>query len=303
MMNYLAIKKMLEGVKALSEEFGFKVNLSIVTNGTYMQERYVDLLKGFTTRFQITIDGDENMHNSVRKYKSKSNVQGSYETIINGLKLFNSAEADFYYTIRINYDSKVLANIDSLINDLDFLNRKRTIISLHRIWQYSESDDDCRKLLDVIERINNKLFVVDNFSFSSTFECCYADSYNQALINYNGDVFKCTARDFMKTTPDGRLNSDGFIEWSSEKVDSRLNVKIPQKCLDCSLLPSCSGICSQQRIEATDINSIRCPFEDFISKENRILFNIKQKLIAIKNETFEKRLTKSHDMAHSIADF
>jgi uncharacterized protein len=26
---------------------------------------------------------------------------------------------------------------------------------------------------------------------------CYADNYNEAVINYNGDVFKCTARDII----------------------------------------------------------------------------------------------------------
>lgn len=285
MMNYRAIKNLLDGIKVLSDEAGYKVNLTFVTNGTFLHERYADLLKPFPTRFQITIDGDEQMHNSVRKYKSKNFTEGSYEKIINGLKLFNSVEAEFYFTIRINYDNNVLANIDNLIKDLDFLNRKRTFISLHRIWQYSATAQDYKNLFDAIERINSKRFIVNTFRLVQKFESCYADNYNHAVINYNGEVFKCTARDFTKAPAEGILNSDGFIEWDTARINKRLSVDIPQKCLDCSLLPCCPGICSQQLIEATDINSIECPFKDSISKENMILLNIKQKLIARKNES------------------
>lgn len=284
MMNYRSIKKLLDGVKSLSDEFGYKVNLTFVTNGTFLHDRYAELLKSFPTRFQITIDGDEDMHNSVRTYKSKISNEGSYRKIIEGLKLFNSVDAEFYFTIRINYDNRVLAKIDNLIEDLDFLNRKRTFISLHRIWQYSATKEDYANLFNAIERINNRNFIVNTFRLAQKFESCYADNYNHAVINYDGKVFKCTARDFTKENPEGVLNSDGYIEWNTSKINHRLSAQIPQKCLDCSLLPCCPGICSQQLIEATDINSIECPFKDSISKENMILLNLKQKIIAKRNE-------------------
>lgn len=284
MMNYRSIKKLLNNISTLSKESGYKVNLTFVTNGTFLNNRYVELLKPFTTRFQITIDGDEEMHNSVRTYKSPIANNGSYKKIIDGLKLFSSIDAEFYFTIRINYNNKVLANIDNLIKDLDFLNRKRTYISLHRIWQYSATKEDYTNLFNAIERINAKRFVVNSFRLAQKFESCYADNYNHAVINYNGKVFKCTARDFVKVNPEGELNSDGFIEWDTQQVNKRLSTQIPQKCIECSLLPCCPGICSQQLIEATDINSIECPFKDSISKENMILLNLKQKLIAKRNE-------------------
>ncbi len=285
MMNFRAIKKLLAGIGDLSATSGFQVFIAFVTNGTFLHERYLDILKPFHTRFQITIDGDENMHNSIRVYNSNSNMGGSYRKILMGLKLFNQAEADFYFTIRINYDNNVLTNIDQLIEDLDFLNRKKSHISLHQIWQYNATQADYTALINAIERINSKRFVVDTFRFSQKFEACYADNYNHTVINYDGKIFKCTARDFSKQNPEGVLNSDGFIEWDISRVNKRLSIQIPQKCIDCSLLPCCPGICSQQLLEASDINSINCPYEKKINKEQMILLNLKQKLIAKRNET------------------
>jgi len=36
-------------------------------------------------------------------------------------------------------------------------------------------------------------------------------SANSVIVNYNGDVYKCTACDFAKTKREGKLNEDGTI--------------------------------------------------------------------------------------------
>lgn len=69
MMNYKAIAALLQGVQILAEEYTFKIYLLFVTNGTLISDSYINLLKHFQTRFQITIDGDKNSHNIAREYK------------------------------------------------------------------------------------------------------------------------------------------------------------------------------------------------------------------------------------------
>ena len=285
MLNFHAIKELLNGVNLHSEACGYKVFIAFVTNGTLLNERYAELLKPFNTRFQITIDGDEENHNSIRIYKSKAHNEGSYKKILSGLRLFNNIEAKFYFTIRINFNNSILNSIENLMRDIDFLDRKKVLISLQQIWQYNITKKDYEDLFRSIEKINQRGFVVDTFKLYPKFEACYADNYNHAVINYDGKVFKCTARDFTTTEPDGLLNSDGFIEWNINQVNSRLSAQTPQKCIECSLLPCCPGICTQKLIESTDINNIKCPFDDSISKETIILLNIKQKLISKKNES------------------
>lgn len=79
---------------------------------------------------------------------------------------------------------------------------------------------------------------------------CYADSPRHAVINYNGDVFKCTARDFATESREGRLNNEGRIEWN-EKFFQRMAIKYSNEaCRNCVILPICNGSCTQNKIEA-----------------------------------------------------
>ena len=79
---------------------------------------------------------------------------------------------------------------------------------------------------------------------------CYADSPRHAVINYNGDVFKCTARDFATESREGRLNNEGRIEWN-EKFFQRMAIKYSNEaCRNCVILPICNGRCTQNKIEA-----------------------------------------------------
>lgn len=284
LLNYKAIKALLEGVKMFSERFDFDIHLTFVTNGTLINQKYVELLKEFKVRFQITIDGNKDTHNNTRKYKSKLLGTDSYGRIMDNLKLLNEQEAEFYFIVRVNYETDTLKSISKLMADLEFLDKRRTALSLHRVWQHKATEEDSALLIDAINYINSMGFVVSTFPLATNLENCYADNYNQAIINYDGNVYKCTARDFSSEQPSGKLNSLGLIEWNAPLLLDRLALDIPQKCKDCLLLPSCTGICSQKKVEAKDNEQIPCPFEDLISKEDVILLNIKQQLVIKKYE-------------------
>ena len=79
---------------------------------------------------------------------------------------------------------------------------------------------------------------------------CYADKRYQATINYNGEVFKCTARDFTNNTGEGYLTTEGSVVWN-EKYEKRLSSKFKNPpCKECRILPICGGGCSQQALES-----------------------------------------------------
>lgn len=278
MINYKAISELLNGIKEQSKINNFKIHLTFTTNGTLISPKFIELLTPFSTNFQITIDGSKSMHNSIRKFK-KEQDKSSYDCILNGLQLLSNTNADFRFIIRINYDDKVLDHITSLINDLSFLNKKKSIISLQKIWQCDAVQIDISKVFKAIETINSAGFRADIYTLTHKYECCYADNLNQAIINYDGKVFKCTARNFAKEEPYGHLNSLGIIEWNTNLIQKRLSLNIPEKCLDCKLFPCCSGICSQKLIENENKDS-PCPFDERLSQEDIILLNVKQQLIA-----------------------
>ena len=84
---------------------------------------------------------------------------------------------------------------------------------------------------------------------------CYADSPNSTVINYNGDVFKCTARDFSTKSREGILNANGHIEWN-EKFKRRMEIRYGNKaCRECIILPLCNGSCTQNKLESKIIDA------------------------------------------------
>lgn len=74
---------------------------------------------------------------------------------------------------------------------------------------------------------------------------CYADRKNYANINYDGNVYKCTARDYTPENALGYLNAEGDIVWHKERtrgIDEKAYFDNPL-CLDCKYLAVCGGPC------------------------------------------------------------
>ncbi|HHH52352.1 MAG TPA: SPASM domain-containing protein, partial [Bacteroidetes bacterium] len=100
------------------------------------------------------------------------------------------------------------------------------------------------------EKFRDKGFKVERTTIENRNYTCYADVISQAVITPDGRVFKCTARDFVNTKPDGFLIDDGTIEWSSIFYDRVGNTTIrEQECYNCKFLSACWGPCSQKLLE------------------------------------------------------
>lgn len=79
---------------------------------------------------------------------------------------------------------------------------------------------------------------------------CYADTPQHLVINYNGDIFKCTARDFVSAQREGVLHDDGSVELN-DVYERRMRLRyVNPACLACKILPICNGGCSQSKMEA-----------------------------------------------------
>ena len=56
-----------------------------------------------------------------------------------------------------------------------------------------------------------------------------ASKRNSAVINYNGDIFKCTARDFTTVQRAGYLSDEGELVWENDYLNRRMNAKFNNK--------------------------------------------------------------------------
>lgn len=91
----------------------------------------------------------------------------------------------------------------------------------------------------------------------SDFSRCYADKENTVIVNYNGDLFKCTARDFMREKREGVITSEGELIWNT-KYSERMAIKYGNDtCKQCLIYPLCHAGCSQVKMESASLGCLR----------------------------------------------
>jgi uncharacterized protein len=244
---------------------------TITTNGLLVNKDNVnDFVKYNLHDFQITLDGNKTEHNKVR-YISKS--RGSYDRIIKNIVLL--AKNKINVKVRINYTQSTLNNIEELADF--FISNKEYLpfitFDFHQVWQ--EELDLSNLLKEKLAYFRSNGLISSSRSDIDSFkDPCYADKQMHATINYNGEVFKCTARDFITSNKEGDLLDNGEIKWNNKYFD-RLSSKLNNKpCQDCSILPVCGGGCSQTAIE--NMNNDYCVLD----------FDEKQKINLIKDKFF-----------------
>ncbi|MDR1347176.1 MAG: radical SAM protein [Prevotellaceae bacterium] len=229
-----------------------KLSIGFTTNGYLINDRLINYFnkKQVKPHFQITLDGYHEKHDKVRFI---TETKGSYFTIINNIKKLIKNEMPV--RLRINYTNENLDDTYKIADDFADTDReilkKYLMIDYHRVWQNQKADD-----LNVILDRNLQIFrdkglnVLGSFNQNSIRSSCYADKRNSAVINYNGDVFKCTARDFTTEIREGFLNDEGKIIWENNSLERRMNAKFHNKpCLSCRLLAICNGGCSQHALD------------------------------------------------------
>lgn len=219
---------------------------SMTTNGLLINDNVIDISKKYGLRsFQITLDGNKEQHNKIRFI---SEERGSYNKIISNIILL--AKANLIVNLRINCSPETFNGINEICKDLEVLSdeeRSYINVDFHKVWQIEE---DLSLELDITRDFFKKNGFQTSPSVSdSLVNSCYGDKRYQATLNYNGEVFKCTARDFKDNSGEGYLLDNGTIEWN-ERYEKRLNIKFENPpCKECVILPICGGGCTQQALE------------------------------------------------------
>lgn len=219
----------------------------ITTNGALIvKEMCKKLNKIKMESYQITLDGAETFHNQVKKSQTQFS---EYQNILNIIQYLCDAINNLKLLVRINYTPKNIDSLDKIIDDIPQNIRDKITITFQQVWQ-TQNESLNQKIKSVIEKFILAGFKVDKPNICNAFHKCYADVKNQVVISPNGNVFKCTARDFINEVPDGILNANGTIEWNSSYYNRLCKTTIEyERCIDCNLLPACWGPCSQKLME------------------------------------------------------
>ena len=244
-----------KALKDLAVSHGIPFSNAITTNGFLLSEKHMALYREIDLlAYQITLDGDEERHDNIRFLKG--NQRPTYARIVENIHMLAKGLEGARINVRINFEKKTLEKIDHLFADFSPEVRSRLNFDMHRVWQtYDESKPgEDTDLYETLMKFEDAGFIAGSSANEFVLhrgKKCYADKWYQAVVNYDGNVYKCTARDFNEANAEGRLLESGEIAWNEEKQNRRFH-RSPmarERCRDCKLLPLCMGPCSQQMIE------------------------------------------------------
>lgn len=136
--------------------------------------------------------------------------------------------------------------------------KKYIIFDFQRVWQTKDSkksttEDKISEIRIAFEKEN--YLVLTNYIIDNLKSPCYGDKTNYLLINYNGDLYKCTARDFNEENRVGFLSEDGKPMFFEDKIRRRENSQLSKSvCKECRIAPICGGGCKQNSSTSSDEN-------------------------------------------------
>lgn len=260
LLNFNRIaKELIDFTSAAAQERGKVLTISFVTNGYLLSEDILDYLceVGHPTTFQITLDGSEEVHDYVRRTKTGSNT---YKTILkNASRILEYPNMNL--VLRCNFTAESLASFMDVATDLSEwidnpkLDVGRLSIDLHQVWQdYAKSYPID---IDAVEKEVRNAFNASNLPLSIIRKAkryrCYAERNNNVLVNYNGDIFRCTARDFTRANREGVIDADGVLVWNGRSAERDAVKWNNSTCKGCGIYPLCGGACSQNKLESKRI--------------------------------------------------
>lgn len=249
---YPLIRGAYGGCKEYDKEF----HLSFTTNGTLLTPKRLgqisELLESKNEErktvpsFQITLDGNEEFHNRVRRTTAGD---GSYQTIMTNVKAALSHGFDIF--VRFNTTNENIDSYLDVIDDFADIPKEQTQhvrFDLQKVWQDNASQLTREKLV----RLRNEL-TDEGYHVAIQNTCnkhfCYADQESSVVVNYDGYIYKCTAREFVPELAEGTIDEEGNISYNN-RYSRRMSLRFGNNvCRQCNIYPICHGGCTQDKLE------------------------------------------------------
>ena len=246
----------IEYAAHLCKEKNITFRVHFTSNATLLNDSIIEFLSKYNCGFQITLDGNEEEHDKTRFH---SNGRGTYRDIIGNIhKLINH---QIGVVVRINYTHKNASSVPDIFREFkDIPNEKRKYLrfDFQCVWQErsTEESDFEATIMEIRRSFEKEGFnVLANYLPKRATDSCYGDKKNHALINYNGDIFGCTARDFSATNRLGVLNEEGEIVYDTEKYEKWRTARFSKPiCHTCRIAPVCGGGCTQNAYDTFGSN-------------------------------------------------
>lgn len=271
--------------KKICDSLGITLHLHFTTNAVLLTQDGITSLKAIDPNctFQIPFDGDQNTHDKIKMF---GDGLPTYDIILRNISRLLCAGMNVIG--RFNYDEKNISGFRQTLQDLHRIEQHIQTGNLNvvfqKIWQAKETAEirDAVESLINIAKEYNLIQSDDATVIRSSY--CYADYRHQYVINYNGDVYKCTARPFTKEFKIGSLNQYGKLSLTIPESEF-INIRFKGYCKECILLPICH-VCWQFHRDTKDDSKCHLNLTSQ-DKEDEIFHKFKE-IIGIRMHELEK---------------
>ena len=268
LMGYhTVVMPLLKYAKEICQKRSIGYGAHFTTNASLLTDKMISEMKelNIPIGFQITLDGNRKSHDSIRCTKTG---KSTFDTIVANIhKLLQNG---FKVSLRINYTTANLDTNSAIIDEFKYLTddeRKLLKVNFQQVWQDVKTKSQ-EKSIELLKEKFTRNSLCDSSILTNNYRC-YADCENRMVINYNGDIYKCTAREFLPEKREGVLCEDGKI-LLNENYNKRMLTKHSNKvCLGCSIFPICMGMCSQYLLETDE--TLTCPYGRDKNSKKKIL--------------------------------
>ena len=237
-------------IKTLSDEVGFSVTSTIVTNGSLIDESVMEsLMRVNCELLQITIDGSKAQHDTTRIFKTGA---PSFDLLVEKIKLVASyveKHPSLRLLIRFNLNNTSLEEIKSTLLLFDPSIRKNITLLFRLVFEtkeYRESNSNVYDDVALFNELGHQLGynVYKNRNIFLSCEAC--GDTNVVHILPDLSLWKCVNDFSFEEARLGQLTEEGEAKWDTNRVLAwyqYADFLNDEKCKSCPKSPDCLGGC------------------------------------------------------------
>jgi len=253
-------------IQHIADKHDVTLSNQITTNGYLLSKNCIKkLTDSGIFNYQITLDGSKRHHDTLRVLKSG---KPTFDIIFKNIVTLAEFNENIKISLRVNFNHTNFESITELLTLFPDNIRKQLRVVFEPIF------GNCT--INAVDNIDNEALsqslagyyliaqksgydIVFGLSHTYTGKLvnCYAERINQYIVNYNGDIYKCSVNKFTGGDRVGYIDAVGeFIKEPGTYTKWIQLDHFEEKCLKCQYLPLCMGGCKKMRIENQSTGSI-----------------------------------------------
>jgi len=244
----------------LARHEGKSADIGFTTNAVLLTSEVADFFAevGLPVSCQVPFDGGPIVHD---KTKVDASGHGTFDTIVKNVRY--ALDKGFSFIIRCNYTEDNIGSFSDLADMMAPLAASypaKLRFSLQQVWQQKDSPE-LSSAVDALARYISGKGLSSTDGRGAQGGHCYADSANSLVVNYDGNVFKCTARSFSPATREGIITDDGSVEYNERYVRRMESRFSNAACRECRIFPLCE-MCTQHRMEKIGVDKCYYSYDE-----------------------------------------